>query len=96
MQQSTKGEPANQRDLLRVQTGTRVVPSNPARQLEQMGFRVTKQTGKHWTVTGIDPLPELHFYSLVELGRFALNQATHDQEWLNWRPHHDNATNLSG
>lgn len=83
-------------DLLRVQSGPSVVPANPESILEKMGFRVSRQTGEHWIVTGADPLPEFHFYSRIELGRFTLNQATHYQEWLNWRPQHDITTPLSG
>lgn len=83
-------------DLLQVQTGTNVVPAHPEAMLERMGFRVRARTEGHWIVTGVDPLPEFHFYSRIELGRFALDQAKHYQEWLNWRQHHDTTTPLSG
>lgn len=83
-------------DLLQVQSGPGIVPSHPEAMLERMGFRVSLRKEDHWIVTGVDPLPELHFYSRLELGRFALNQAEHYQQWLNWRQHHDNTADLSG
>ena len=79
-----------------VQSGPIVVPANPEVMLDRMGFRVARRAENHWVITGIDPLPELHFYTRLEVGRFALNQATHYQEWLNWRLHHDKTPDLSG
>lgn len=94
---STPGAPrAHRGDVLQVQSGPSVVPANPESRLEKMGFRVSRQTGEHWIVTGTDPLPEFHFYSSIELGRFTLNQATRYQEWLNRRHQHDITTPLSG
>lgn len=86
----------NRGDLLQVQSGPNVVPAHPEAMLERMGFRITRRKEDHWIVTGDDPLPELHFYTHLELGRFALDQAGRYQEWLNWREHHDKAADLSG
>ncbi|MFC4257817.1 hypothetical protein ACFOZ5_02090 [Marinobacter lacisalsi] len=90
------GSTATRGDLLQVQSGSNVVPAHPDVMLERMGFRVAQLARDHWIVTGVDPLPEFHFYTRLELGRFALNQASQYQEWLNWRQHHDKTAHLSG
>ncbi|MFL1406787.1 hypothetical protein ACJO2E_15735 [Marinobacter sp. M1N3S26] len=96
MRPSPKASRPHRGDLLQVQSGPSVVPADPEARLERMGFRVSRRPDGHWTVTGSSPLPELHFYSRIELGRFLLGKANHYHQWLNWRQHHDRTTPLSG
>lgn len=45
--------------------------------LDDLGFRVNREQWDHWVVTHTHPLPELHFYSEIELERFATGKAHH-------------------
>lgn len=45
--------------------------------LDDLGFRVDRKQLDHWVVTHTNPLPELHFYSEIELERFATGKAHH-------------------
>ncbi|MDX1598300.1 MAG: hypothetical protein R3295_06530 [Marinobacter sp.] len=43
--------------------------------LDDLGFQVNREQQDHWVVTHTRPLPELHFYSEIELERFATGRA---------------------
>lgn len=45
--------------------------------LNDLGFRVDREQQDHWVVTHTNPLPELHFYSEIELERFSTGKAHH-------------------
>ncbi|WP_297796560.1 hypothetical protein [uncultured Marinobacter sp.] len=45
--------------------------------LDDLGFQVNREQQDHWVVTHTHPLPELHFYSEIELERFATGKAHH-------------------
>lgn len=56
-------------------------PEKVRQQLASQGFRITQPQPGHWVLTLTSPLPELHFYSELELAQFAgiqaINYSTH-------------------
>ncbi len=70
--------PANRKDLLGVGHNLGLVPMTirTARKwLENLGFEVRLVKHEHWIITHSRALPELHFYSAVELSQFAAHRA---------------------
>lgn len=66
---------ATRQDLLLVGQDTVTGPADPETTLRGMGFRLQQKHPGHWVLTTAGPLPELHFYSRKELGRFATDRA---------------------
>lgn len=45
--------------------------------LDDLGFAISEPHPEHWVLTHLTPLPELHFYSALELEQFARQRAHH-------------------
>lgn len=45
--------------------------------LDDLGFSIDQRRPEHWVLTHLAPLPELHFYSALELELFAKHRAHH-------------------
>ena len=72
--------PATANDLFGVQAFTTSLLKGmdvTRRWLEDLGFSINEPTQEHWVLTHSAPLPELHFYSALELELFARHRAHH-------------------
>lgn len=74
----TQPTPASRKDLLGVGHNPGLTPmtANAAGTwLHGLGFESRQVSPGHWIVTHSKALPELHFYSVSELGQFAAYRA---------------------
>lgn len=72
--------PATQNDLLGLGDSTEALLKgmDVTRQwLDDLGFSIHAPNPGHWILTHSAPLPELHFYSALELETFARHRAHH-------------------
>ncbi len=69
---------ASRKDLLGVGHNLGLVPMTTCtarKWLENLGYEVRRVKPEHWIITHSRALPELHFYSAVELSQFAAHRA---------------------
>lgn len=72
----TEIPPASRKDLLGVGHSLAPMTIHTARKwLENLGFEMRLVKPEHWIITHSKTLPELHFYSAVELSQFAAHRA---------------------
>ncbi|MDK8464885.1 hypothetical protein [Marinobacter sp. SS13-12] len=74
----TEIPPASRKDLLGVGHNHDLAPMtiHTARKwLENLGFEIRLVKPEHWIITHSKALPEIHFYSAVELSQFAAHRA---------------------
>lgn len=55
----------------------RSAPDTTRQRLAALGLSVRQREPGHWLVTRCTALPELHFYSELELAQFATDKASH-------------------
>lgn len=72
--------PASRKDVLGVgqslAPGVETPPVHTvSKWLESLGFVISQVAPRHWILTHSSSLPELHFYSLAELGQFAAQRS---------------------